>query len=283
MAPEQSLPRQSPECLCGNRRYDVACEFTAPPVGEVRFEIAQGGYFRQLLRCRECGHFRSVHDMDMSQLYSGGYVDSTYGDAGIQRAFARITGMDPGKSDNVGRVERILQFASVHFGYRSNKPSILDVGSGLCVFLHRVKTLAGWDCTALDPDPRAVRHAQETVGVKGICADFTREQSLGSYDVIAFNKVLEHVVDPVAMLAKADRHLRGGGFVYVELPDGQGAAEESLTREEFFVDHHHVFSLRSIRLLAQKAGFGVVQLERLREPSGKYTLRAFLDRGVRGG
>jgi 2-polyprenyl-3-methyl-5-hydroxy-6-metoxy-1,4-benzoquinol methylase len=239
------------------------------------------GYFRRLLRCTTCGHFRSVHEMDMSALYAGAYVDSTYGDAGMRRAFERITALDPNKSDNAGRVARIVAFAHRHWP-SAEPPSVLDVGSGLCVFLHRLHRVTGWDCTALDPDPRAARHAEATAGVKGICGDFMQCASLGSYALITFNKVLEHVVDPVAMLARSAEHMAGGGLVYIELPDGEKASEDSFDREEFFVDHHHVFSVRSTELLAKSASFEVLELDRLREPSGKYTLFAFLRRELSG-
>jgi hypothetical protein len=153
---------------------------------------------------------------------------------------------------------------------------VLDVGSGLCVFLHRLKAETGWNCTALDPDPRAAAHARERVGVNAVCGDFMRLNDLGRYDIITFNKVLEHVLDPVAMLARSHEYLARGGFVYVELPDGEAAGADSFGREEFFIDHHHVFSMQSIRTLAVRAGFDVIGTERLREPSSKYTLRAFL-------
>jgi SAM-dependent methyltransferase len=211
-------------------------------------------------------------------LYSGDYVNSNYGDDGLQRAFARIIALDPAKSDNAGRVRRILEFAGNYFAdasFAKQKPSVLDVGSGLCVFLHRMNE-AGWNCTALDPDARAVAHARERVGVHGVCGDFMKAKGLGRFDVVTFNKVLEHVEDPVAMLSKCREHLREGGFVYIELPDGEAAVTDGPGREEFFIDHLHVFSCASLALMAERAGFSVLDLERLREPSSKYTLRAFL-------
>jgi hypothetical protein len=101
-------------------------------------------------------------------------------------------------------------------------------------------------------------------------------QELGRFDVVTFNKVLEHVADPVSMLARSARHLREGGFVYIELPDGEAALTEGPERQEFFIDHWHVFSAASLAILATRAGFRLQALERLHEPSGKYTLRAFL-------
>jgi SAM-dependent methyltransferase len=220
----------------------------------------------------------AVHNMDIQGLYTGDYVSSTYGEDGMQRAFERIIALDPARSDNRGRVQRILAFAEEHFPatrFAARSPAILDVGSGLCVFLYQMK-IAGWQCTALDPDRRAARHAQERVGVVAMCGDFMEQQEVGCFDVVTFNKVLEHVIDPVAMLAKSVQHLHQGGFVYVELPDGEAAIMEGPEREEFFVDHWHVFSATSLTVLARRAGLWLQRLERLREPSGKYTLQAFL-------
>jgi SAM-dependent methyltransferase len=209
--------------------------------------------------------------MDLTALYAKEYVDSNYGDLdGIRLNFERINALPAERSDNAGRVRRVLAFA----GPSERRRSILDVGSGLCVFLHRMKE-AGWDCTAVDPDARSCGHARANVGVRDVCGDFMQLDDLGEYDAVSFNKVLEHVVDPVTMLARAARFVRQAGFVYVELPDAD-AWREGAGREEFFIDHFHVFSMPSIVLLAERAGFRVEEVERLREPSTKFTLRAFL-------
>jgi SAM-dependent methyltransferase len=134
----------------------------------------------------------------------------------------------------------------------------------------------GWECTALDPDPRAVEHAQLHVGVKAICGDFMTVWDLGLYDLITFNKVLEHVPDPVGMLSKSREHLREGGLVYVEVPDGELAMVEGPEREEFFIEHRCAFSMTSLSLLARQAGFATQLIERVREPSSKYTLYVLL-------
>ena len=265
------------DCLCEGRHLRTAYTYASPPPGEVRFPVA-GEYRRSYGRCGLCGHYFSQHAMDMTALYAGTYVDATYGDSdGLRRNFARIIALPEGKSDNRGRVRRILDFAGRHLPKRERAPTLLDIGSGLAVFPHAMKE-AGWTVTALDPDRRAAAHARDTVGVAAIAGDFMTldGRELGRHDVVTFNKVLEHVEAPVAMLARAAGVIGGGGFVYIELPDGEAAAGEGGTREEFFIDHHHVFSMASAALLAERAGFRALAIERLREPSGKYTLRAFL-------
>lgn len=269
-------------CPCHEAHFQAVYVYTSAPEGETRFPFSSGSYRREIKRCGLCGHFISIHNMDCAQLYSGEYVTSTYGDDGIRRAFDRINALPPAESDNVGRVRRILEFTAAHLPKRERPFSVLDVGSGLCVFLHRMKA-AGWACTALDPDPRAVAHAQQTVGVSAVYADFLTAQNVGRFDLVTFNKVLEHAWDPVAMLARSADCLHEGGLVYVELPDGEAAVSEGFEREEFFIEHHHIFSPASLGLLAIRAGFAVKNIERLREPSTKFTLRAFLHASSRSG
>lgn len=267
--------KTAPPCVCGSNQLQEAFVYSTPPEGEVRFPL-QGAYKRAYHRCGACGHYVSRHEMDMSGLYAGAYVDATYGKR-MQATFEKIISLPVEKSDNEGRARRVLEYAEEHL--ETPRPRILDVGSGLCVFLYRMQQ-EGWECLALDPDLRAAEHAEQAAGVAAVQADFTTDddtlQKLGPFDVVTFNKVLEHVLDPVAMLGKAKELLASGGFVYVELPDAEAAAEDGKEREEFFIDHHHVFSMDSVKELAKVAGFLTQHVERLQEPSSKYTIRAFL-------
>jgi SAM-dependent methyltransferase len=262
----------SVRCVCGGTSLAVRHVYNAPPKGEIRFEFSsKSGYHREILQCKACGHFLSIHEMDISRLYEGDYVSSNYGEKGILETFNKINHLPPEKSDNVGRARRINEYAdSIKSGRK-----VLDVGSGLCVFLYRMKA-AGWDCTALDPDERSARHAKEVVGVDAICGDFMKLDVSDRFDLITFNRVLEHVRDPVAMLVKAKKLLLPKGWIYVEVPDGESASKDSFEREEFFIDHLHIFSEQSLAAVVSKAGFQVKVSERLREPSSKYTLRAFI-------
>lgn len=261
-------------CMCGADRFRTEHTYFAPPAGEVKFASAPAdSYRREIYRCTLCSHYISVMQLT-EEFYRGEYVDATYGDeAGMRRTYDKIMALPPERSDNVGRVARVTAFADAHL--RAGQRTILDVGSGLCVFLARMKQ-AGWQCTALDPDERAARHARDTVGISAIQGSLPLSTS-HSFDVITFNKVLEHVADPAALLASSLPLVAPHGFVYVELPDGEVASrEDGFGREEFFVEHLHVFSLASLACLAERAGFEARVIERLREPSSKYTLRAFL-------
>ena len=275
-----NLPR--PTCLCGWNRFQKVFAYHAPPEGETRFSFSSGeAYYREVLRCEVCHHFISLYHQDLAEIYQNDYVSSTYGDdAEIQRAFQRIMALPPARSDNVGRVKRVVDFAASYLTeplLEKRPPTVLDVGCGLGVFLARMKE-AGWQGTGLDVDPRLIEYAQDSVGVAAVRGDFMAAEDLGQFDVVTFNKVLEHVTDPVPMLARSAVNLRQHGFIYVEVPDGEAAMAAGPEREEFCIEHHHIFSMASLALLASRAGFLVRQMERLQEPSTKYTLRAFLVR-----
>lgn len=259
-------------CPCAGRFLSEAWRYDRPPRVETRFDLGGGRYERTVERCAICSHFVSRHPF-AAELYRGEYMDSTYGER-IAAEFARIMALPQERSDNAGRVARVVAFAGDRLPAGA---SVLDVGSGLCVFLARLKE-HGFRCTALDPDERAAEHARSTVGVDAVCADFMEAEPPGRFDLVTFNKVLEHVEDPVAMLARARAALAPGGAVYVEVPDGEAAADDpdGPEREEFTIEHLHVFSPASFALLAARAGFSPLRVERLREPSGKYTLAGFL-------
>lgn len=261
-----------PCAVCGAFALERWHRYDERPDGETVFDLHGQPYVRDLMRCANCGHFTSVTDLDLSGLYEGDYMDATYAGDRLRATYDRIMALPPETSDNVQRVERIVARLGA-------SGTVLDIGSGLGVFPARMKE-AGWTVTALDPDPRAIEHSREHIGVDAVQADFMGGDlaALATYDLITLNKVLEHVPDPVAMLARTAQFLAPGGTVYVELPDGEGAGDEGPGREEFFIEHLHVFSAASLALVATRAGFHVEWLERLREPSSKYTLVAFLDR-----
>ena len=262
--------------ITGDKKSKKVFIYNSPPISEIPFKRQDNeAYHRTVWQFYPSKHFISVHDMNVLTTYEGEYVAATYGDSKLMKStFDKIISLPNNKSDNVGRFEKIKEFTDNWFP--SNYiPNLLDIGSGLGVFPYILK-LNGWQCTALDPDKKAVEHIEKFVGVNTIYGDFMKISPSSKYDIISLNKVLEHVNDPVQMLSKVNAFLKPEGFVYVEVPDGEVAYKDGPEREEFFIEHLHVFSLASTVIMANKAGFQVEAIQRLKEPSTKYTIRAFL-------
>ena len=246
------------------------------PERETDFDINSKKYKRSILECLDCGVYNNSHDINLENLYINNYNAVTYSDS-IKYNYDRIMGLPYSNSDNKQRVERILKYY-----HGNNKPlndiDVLDVGSGLCVFLGELIKY-GPKVSCVDPSDISVKHALENVGVHGAFqGDFFDIKFNKKYDLITFNKVLEHVKNPLDMLLKAKSLLSAGGTIYIELPDGKTASEKGgfIDREEFYLEHYTIFSIKSVEFLVRAADLKIDIIEAIHEPSDKYTVYAFI-------
>jgi SAM-dependent methyltransferase len=140
---------------------------------------------------------------------------------------------------------------------------LLDVGCGAGAFLARMRDL-GWEVLGLEPDPRAARVARETFGLEVVAASLQEaELPEGSFDVVTLNHVVEHVPDPVDLLAGCRRVLRPGGRIVVLTPNVESLACRIFGRwwRGWEVPRHLVlFSVGSLGRVAERAGLRVREL-----------------------
>lgn len=271
-------------CICGGGDFIKVYSFFKSPISEIKFDFTRNQkYFRRLFKCKFCKHILSTHKINDQKLYYGDYSKSNY-QKNILQTFLKINSLPIYKSDNYWRVKNIEKFSKNWFKdlllTSKQKPSILDVGSGLCIFLNRVKKKLGWNCTALEIDKLLSMHSKLTLGIKTLNTDFLKMSTKKKFDIITFNKVIEHVKNPIAFIIRANELLKIKGFVYIEVPDAESAAQDKCgyQREEFTIDHPHVFSSASLSIAITKSNMKLISLQRIIEPSGKYTLRAFAAR-----
>ena len=97
------------------------------------------------------------------------------------------------------------------------------------------------------------------------------------FDVITFNKVLEHLKlnNIKEVLKKSKLLLKNKGIIYIELPSST-AKKINLYRQEFYFEHYNIFSIRSFRLLIKSIGFKIIYIKDIIEVSKKYTIRAII-------
>jgi len=97
------------------------------------------------------------------------------------------------------------------------------------------------------------------------------------YDLITFNKVLEHFnlseIKKILRLYKS--LLKKDGKIYIEVPDS-AACKDGYNRQEFFLEHYNIFSLKSLNIFLKKMKFKVVYLNSIYEINKKYTIRAII-------
>ena len=246
-------------------------QFNRPPKGETNFGFLP--YNRSLWQCTGCQHITNKHNFNIdTTFYKKTYQRTTYKEKARSR-FTDLMSLPREQSDNRQRVNFIDNFWNDT--QKNKEKSCLDVGSGLGVFPAVLKEL-NWDCVAIEPDPEACEIIREQIGIEVLSGDLMECQKIGEFNLICFNKVLEHTQNPKEMLLQSTSHLKSGGLLYIELPDGETALKESgPDREEFFVEHFDAYSRKSLELLMNSVRFKILTIDQVYEPSGKFTLRAF--------
>lgn len=257
-------------CICSSHQLSFLKCFHSLSPGET--DLGVDSYYRELWKCDVCSHYMNVHDINLSSLYTSEYWNRTY-NQNTEARFRKIMSLPHDQSDNRRRVKFIENF------WQDNKiklkKRLLDIGSGLGVFAAAMKE-SGWYVAATDPDPRAVEQVKQLGGAdQSFIGSFPDVAINEKFGLVTLNKVLEHVPDPIEMLSHAKDYIAKDGWLYVELPDGQRAYLDSPHRQEFFLEHYGAFSIVSMSLLIENSGFMIKKVERLIEPSGKYTLAAF--------
>ena len=260
-------------CICGGEKYERLMTALVAPEGEAAF-FSPEQYHKHIWRCSYCYHI-AIMSPALESTGESIYAKCTYPE-GPFVAYQRIVNLPLAESDNAVRCQFIRQWRS-HHRARYSLMWALDIGSGLGVFPKALER-EGWCVRCVEPDLLLAEHLR-SLGLTVEQASREKPLAVGyDYHLISLVKVLEHVENPVAMLTEM-REWATSASLYIEVPDGEMAAKESLSREEFFLPHKHAFSFTSLSILIQKARYVVEKIERYRMPSGKYDVRAIVRAG----
>lgn len=112
----------------------------------------------------------------------------------------------------VERVRRIEKF-------KSPPARLLDIGCGngnFCFVAHSL----GWDVHGIEPSKPAVERADPSIRQKLRIGTLTTTGfPEGSFDVITYWAVLEHLLDPITDIERAVRLLQPNGILFLQLPN----------------------------------------------------------------
>lgn len=257
-------------CNICNSNLKLKYIYTRRPRGETEFTFIKN-YYRQIYKCSNCNHFFSIHKINLKKIYDHSYIKDTYGNS-LEETFNKIIKLKKKNSDNKNRYIRFKSFINKYFE-NSKKTKILDIGSGLGVFPYILKK-GGYNVTALDPNIDCCKLMRKNK-IKNINSEFKIGIIKKKFDVISLNKVLEHIKKPEKILTSLRNNLKKKHIIYIELPDGESASKINKNREEFYIEHWHMYSEKSLSLFLKKNGMEVLKLSKIREPSNKFTLFAF--------
>jgi len=115
----------------------------------------------------------------------------------------------------------------------------------------------GYKLLGCEPNPGG-REAAESIGIHVIPEYFSAAHfDPHSLDLIVMRHLIEHVPDPIALLQECKGLLTNGGMVLIETPN----IEHTLFNHvigNFYHQHLHYFSIRSLPHLMERAGYKVM-------------------------
>ncbi len=139
---------------------------------------------------------------------------------------------------------------------------VLDVGCGYGKFLLPLKE-KGCDVYGLEVNPRCIAYCR-SVGLT-VSSGAIEEADLAdaSLDCVILSQVLEHVGSPTQTLKEIHRVLKPGGSVLIFCPNGEGYLRDLFgsTWHGWHIPFHlHVFTVQTLRRLAEEASFRVARV-----------------------
>jgi 2-polyprenyl-3-methyl-5-hydroxy-6-metoxy-1,4-benzoquinol methylase len=150
---------------------------------------------------------------------------------------------------------------------------LLEVGCGSGDMLKGMADL-GWQVEGVDFDPAAV----ESCGRKGlnVRVGFLEQQRYPAnyYDAVTMSHLIEHVHEPLELLVECYRILKPDGHLSLVTPNINSAGHRIYGSSWFHLDpprHLRIFSVTSLKVLLQKAGFRSMKIHTtIRDAAGAY-------------
>jgi len=135
---------------------------------------------------------------------------------------------------------------------------LLEVGCGNGKRLAKFKEL-GWEVQGQDLSPHSAVVTSNNYQIPVYAGSLeTASFEENYFDAIIINHVIEHVVDPVSLLAKCYQILKPNGVVMVITPNIHSHGHQIFQQDWMALDpprHLHLFSAQTLGIVAAKAGF----------------------------
>lgn len=240
-------PRRCPFCLSGGEET-----FIRPDLLHVRYCATCGAYFIS----------PAPTDQALTDFYSRYYADHRkvemqqyLHDSSLLK---EMLAMDPFMDIKVSEIANAMKLANA---------GTLDVGFGMGLTMVLLRKL-GARVAGIDLDPEAVAFAQTHLGISETHQlDVLNLTPDHPYDLITFHDLIEHPLDPMALLTKARSLLTPGGLLSIWTPNGSFLMEErEPVQLRVDLEHMQYLSCRTCSVIARELGFEIIHLESLGTP-----------------
>ncbi len=204
-----------------------------------------------VVACERCG-FTFARDLPPPEHYEAYYRATTkYTYEGSRDAAAAMTAMhEP-------------SFALIDsFLHDDREVRVLDIGCSTGELLALFSRAGYTQLEGVDPTPDCARIAQQLHGLTVKTAVLSELTTNEPYDLVMLANVLEHIPDLRTAVAHVAALVRGGGSLFVQVPDaGHFGSEMREPFLEFSIEHINYFTDASLTNLLAIEGFEPIALE----------------------
>ena len=238
----------SPACwICDSTRAQPYKANNGPKrltAADLRITDDRYGVTLTLARCEDCGFVYADKDEagDLVELYTQ-LDDESYEESDDARA---------------RQMAWLLEVAMTH---HPKAKTALDIGAASGLLVHQARE-AGLDAVGVEPSRSLVEAAQRTHGLDLFQGVYPHPELEGrSFDLVFLVDVIEHVVDPLALLRSCEAALEPGGRAIVVTPDLSSPTAKLMGQRWWHLRLAHVgyFGSRSFHEAARRANLQVVK------------------------
>ena len=198
---------------------------------------------RRWMRCDDCGH---------------GFVSPRPTQAALSRLY------EDTPPDTLLAVDyfHLSRYSDIVHRFWELMPGgdLLDIGSAQC-YMCAVAMDFGYNAVAMDLVPLYAEYARRA-GCDFIQGDVaTYDFADRQFDIVTAGDIIEHVLDPVAVVRRMAALLKPSGLLWLSTPNHEGAwTRLARDKDPMWAESEHVqfFSLRSLKRLLADCGLTVV-------------------------
>ena len=234
---------QSVECLvCGSSARESV--ITLRPDAHRRVHAHTARTPVRFVVCRDCGLLYQTPRYTLDELrpiYADEYRKETVDANGVpNEAYLEFA-----------RTKSRAEFTWITKRLGGMRPGrVLEAGCATGQLLRYFKD-GGWDAVGLEPTRVFAEYGARVHGIQILPVLFEEAELTSTFDLIILSQVLEHVLDPGAVLTRAARLLSPGGRLYISVPYFETYLPVRPARELFISTHLYAFSPASLRNVAR--------------------------------
>ena len=207
----------------------------------------------QIKTCVVCGHGFVSNDISTE------FLEDYYSKARQKEDFKQ----DLSRQNFPGSKSDAIKFIKLFYKFKNDISTFLEVGAGWG-YASEYAFKKGWNISAIEFSDNCLlsikERTSENADIQKVSFEEFTPKIQQSFDAILMSQVLEHAIDPINWLLKANKLLNDDGLLLVAVPQYEGFYKFFGLKDPFICppEHLNFFTKKSLLIALKKSGFKVL-------------------------